>query len=234
MKKIFLLIFLLSAMSGGFAHSQEEVKEPAEQEYDDGTPKVVETYYENGSLKSKGVYRWGRKNGVFREYYQSGQIKSVSSYNQDMLVTQETFESLTPEGERDDIGVDKGLKVKESVKPEEQANDDAKNEVKLSIDPNGEPSQEVKDTEAVDQEESVTKKGKSKKSKTDSYTSKYNKDSNIGIKSEPYNKKKGNKYSSDSIKKVGKYKKKDYKFKNKEIKKYKKKKFTNSKPPGVY
>ena len=95
MKRIFLFILLLATVCCNFAYAQEVKPEAAEINYENGKQQVVETFYENGALESKGTYRWGRKNGIFREYYENGQIKSICLYRQDVLLSKENFKNMT-------------------------------------------------------------------------------------------------------------------------------------------
>ena len=41
---------------------------------------ILEKYYSNGKLQSKGVYTDGKKDGLWEEYFENGQLKSKGNY----------------------------------------------------------------------------------------------------------------------------------------------------------
>ena len=36
---------------------------------------VIETYYDNGQLKSRGLYKDGKQNGLWETWYENGQLQ---------------------------------------------------------------------------------------------------------------------------------------------------------------
>jgi hypothetical protein len=49
--------------------------------YKDGKGEgLVKEYYENGQLKREGVYKSGMEEGAFKDYYENGKLKSETEY----------------------------------------------------------------------------------------------------------------------------------------------------------
>ena len=254
MKRIFLSILLLATMCCGFAYAQEVHPVVVEDE-NQGKPEVVETYYENGSLKSRGIYKWGRKNGVFREYYRNGQVKSISLYNQDKLSSQNIFENKDPAAERrlEERGAD--LIKRGLIEPKEKEPVDVDSEVSIGINVEGEIPQEVIEKkvehEAKSEEEKTSKNEKRRKKKYSKGLKQRIEDSKKEFKEKTKYKKRKYKFKEKAKYEKGKYTRKlnirasstsyGKKISDKYVedpdrssKKYKKKKFVNTKPDGVY
>jgi len=227
---------------------------------EDGESKVIETYYENGVLESRGTYRWGRKNGIFREYYDNGQIKSICSYRQDVLLSKENFENSTANMQKD--FAENGVKLNQdaTLKPKEKGYVDIKNKLRVGLNAEGELPQEAKENELKKAEEAKNggkvRKVRQEKEHTQKYIkktykelnkvnkqdlkhtskyeeAKYEKELNLGGRT-GLGKAETKRFGADLSDNNDKYKKEDYKYKKKKIDKYKKTKFVNTKPDGLY
>lgn len=226
----------------------------------DGESEVIETYHENGVLASKGTYRWGRKNGIFREYYENGQIKSICSYRQDVLLSKENFDNRTPNVQKAFAESGAKLNKNDTLVAKEKGYVDLKNKVRVGLNAEGELPEEAKENALKKAEEEknegkVTKVTEKKKAdqkyvkkrnkqkveinnqdlKHDSKYEKvkYEKDWNLGRRPGS-GKAVTERYGVDLNDNKEKYKKEDYKYKKKKIGKYKKIKFENTKPDGYY
>jgi len=70
------------------AEQQEEQGEVMDSRRERGENKrsgVVETYYENGNLKSKVFYKNGKREGAALEYYENGNVEAIKSFKADKL-----------------------------------------------------------------------------------------------------------------------------------------------------